>query len=49
MPSKRSVPALRVVNKGDRAVFLLDSEELVGAKQHQILNTSVLIAAGQTI
>ncbi|MFZ1061628.1 MAG: DUF6569 family protein [Candidatus Rokuibacteriota bacterium] len=44
-----SVPALRVVNKGDRAVFLLDSEELVGAKQNRILNTSVLIAAGQTI
>jgi len=44
-----SVPTLRVVNKGDRAVFLLDSEELVGAKQNRILNTSVLIAAGQTI
>ncbi len=44
-----SVPALRVVNKGNRAVFLLDSEELVGAKQNRILNTSVLIAAGQTI
>src|SRR3989304_4179076 len=44
-----SVPTLRVVNKGDRAVLLLDSEELVGAKQNRILNTSVLIAAGQTI
>ena len=44
-----SVPTLRVVNKGARAVFLLDSEELVGAKQNRILNTSVLIAAGQTI
>lgn len=43
-----SVPSLRVVNKGERAVFLLDSEELVGAKQNRILNTSVLIAAGQT-
>ena len=44
-----SVPTLRVVNKGDRAVFLLDSEELVGAKQNRILNTSMLIAAGQTV
>ncbi len=44
-----SVPTLRVANKGNRAVFLLDSEELVGAKQNRILNTSVLIAAGQTI
>lgn len=44
-----SVPTLRVVNRGDRAVFLLDGEELAGAKQNRILNTSVLIAAGQTI
>src|SRR3990172_4874435 len=44
-----SVPTLRVVNKGDRAVFLLDSEELVGAKQNRILNTSMLIGAGQTV
>jgi len=44
-----SVPALRVVNRGDRAVFLLDSEELVGAKQNRVLNTSVLIAARQTL
>ena len=44
-----SVPTLRVVNRGDRAVFLLDSEELVGAKQNRILNTSMLIGAGQTV
>ncbi len=44
-----SVPTLRVVNRGDRAVLLLDSEELVGAKQNRILNTSVLVAAGQTV
>jgi len=44
-----SVPALRVVNRGDRAVLLLDGEELVGAKQNRILNTSVLIGAGQTV
>jgi len=44
-----SVPALRVANRGDRAAFLLDSEELAGARQNRILNTSVLIAAGQTI
>lgn len=44
-----SVSILRVVNKGERAVFLLDGEELAGAKQNRILNTSVLIAAGQTI
>ncbi len=36
-----SVPTLRVVNGGERAVLLLDSEELVGAKQNRVLNTSV--------
>lgn len=44
-----SVPTLRVTNGGERAVLLLDSEELVGAKQNRILNTSVLIGAGQTV
>jgi antitoxin component of RelBE/YafQ-DinJ toxin-antitoxin module len=40
-----SVPDLLVENKGDVRVLFLESEELVGAKQNRILNTSVLIAA----
>ena len=40
-----SVPDLRVENKGDVRVLFLEGEELVGAKQNRILNTSVLIAA----
>jgi len=44
-----SVPTLRVVNGGDRTVLLLDSEELVGAKQNRILNTFMLIGSGQTV
>lgn len=38
-----SVPQLKVQNKGDLPVFILDGEELKGAKQNRILNTSVLI------
>ena len=39
-----SVPLLLVENKGDARVLFLEGEELVGAKQNRILNTSVLIA-----
>ena len=40
-----SVPDLQVENKGDVRVLFLEGEQLVGAKQNRILNTSVLIAA----
>ena len=40
-----SVPDLLVENKGDVRVLFLEGEELVGAKQNRVLNTSVLIAA----
>lgn len=40
-----SVPELLVENKGDVRVLFLEGEELVGAKQNRILNTSVLVAA----
>ena len=38
-----SVPDLRVENKGDVAVLLLDGEELAGAKQNRIINTTILV------
>lgn len=38
-----SVPDLRVVNKGDARVLVLDGEELRGAKQNRVLNTTILI------
>ncbi len=38
-----SVPELLAVNNGDKMVLLLDGEELVGAKQNRILNTTVLL------
>lgn len=40
-----SVPDLLVENKGDLRVLFIEGEELIGAKQNRILNTSVLIAA----
>jgi hypothetical protein len=40
-----SVPDLAVENQGDRRVLFLEGEQLIGAKQNRILNTSVLIAA----
>jgi len=38
-----SVPELLVVNRGDRPVLLIDGEELAGAKQNRVLNTSILL------
>jgi len=39
-----SVPFLQVANGADRPLLLLDGEELIGAKQNRILNTTVLVA-----
>jgi len=38
-----SVPELKVINKGEISVLLLDGEELAGAKQNRVLNTSILV------
>ena len=40
-----SVPNLLVTNQGDSRVLFLEGEELRGAKQNRVLNTSVLVAA----
>lgn len=40
-----SVPDLLVENRSDSRVLFLEGEELVGAKQNRILNTSVLLPA----
>ena len=40
-----TVPELKVINKGEKAVLLLDGEELSGAKQNRVLNATILIAA----
>ena len=41
-----AVPELSVVNKGILHILLLDGEEIRGAKQNRVLNTSVLVAPG---
>ena len=43
-----SVPELKVLNKSDRMVLILDGEELVGAKQNRIVNTTILVAGNTT-
>ena len=40
-----SVPTLMVTNTSDQRVLFLEGEELRGAKQNRVLNTSVLIGA----
>src|SRR5437762_11342892 len=40
-----SVPILKVTNKSDDLIFLMAGEQLVGAKQNRILNTSILVPA----
>lgn len=37
------VPELKVINKADTPVLLLDGEELAGAKQNRVLNTTILL------
>ncbi|MDM7987241.1 MAG: hypothetical protein QUS13_07910 [Smithella sp.] len=38
-----SVPELKVQNRADKPVLLLDGEELAGAKQNRVLNTTILL------
>lgn len=38
-----SVPELMVINRGNGSVLLIDGEELAGAKQNRVLNTSILL------
>jgi hypothetical protein len=40
-----SVPDLKIANATHQPLLLLDGEELVGARQNRILNTSVLVPA----
>lgn len=44
-----SVPLLAIYNQADVAVFILDGEELVGAKQNRIVNLSILVPGRQTL
>ena len=43
------VPELKFVNSANFRVFLLNGEELIGAKQNRILNLSIMVPAGKTL
>ena len=43
-----SVPELKVENRADRPVLIVDGEELVGAKQNRVANLTMLIPAERT-
>ncbi len=43
-----SVPKIKVFNRTARRVLILDGEELVGAKQNRIVNTTIIIEANST-
>ncbi len=40
-----SVPEVSIHNKGSEAVLIVDGEELIGAKQNRVLNTTVVVPA----
>jgi len=44
-----SVPDLKFINDSGSSVFLMEGEELVGAKQNRTLNLSILIPANRTV
>ncbi len=48
-PESGGVPELRVVNGGTRRVLLLEGDELIGARQIRVVNSSVLVPAGSEI
>lgn len=43
-----TVPELKVINGALKAVLLLDGEELAGAKQNRVLNTTILLREQST-
>ena len=43
-----SVPELKVENRSPKMILILDGEELVGAKQNRIVNTTILIKGKST-
>ena len=44
-----SVPDLHVANKAEADVIILDGEELIGAKQNRIVNTTIVVPATTSI
>src|SRR5690348_16225690 len=38
------VPNIKIANVSDQLILLIDGEELIGARQNRVLNTSILLA-----
>ena len=47
--SQGHVPELIVENESKMRVFLMDGEQLIGAKQNRVLNTSIMVEAASKI
>lgn len=43
------VPELKVINGLDINVLIIDGEELIGAKQNRIVNTTIIIGCGKEV
>ena len=44
LSTEGSAPELKLINSGEKRVLIVEGEELVGAKQNRIVNTSFLVA-----
>ncbi|HEX8144223.1 MAG TPA: DUF6569 family protein [Pyrinomonadaceae bacterium] len=44
-----SVPNLQVTNKSLKDILILDGEELIGAKQNRIVNTTIIVPAHSSV
>ena len=44
-----SVPNLQVTNKSLSDVLILDGEELIGAKQNRVVNTTIVVPAASSV
>ena len=44
-----TVPEIKVLNSGSKDVFIMDGEELVGARQNRIVNISLIVPAESVI
>jgi hypothetical protein len=44
-----SVPNLQVTNKSLSDILILDGEELIGAKQNRVVNTTIVVPAGRSV
>lgn len=49
LDERGSVPELRVINGGTMPVLILEGDELIGAKQNRVVNSSVLVAAASEL